>query len=91
MGTVTTFDAVVEIWLRHGIADPQGATIERALPALGYQGMQTVKSGKIFSLQLEADSEDAARARMDELCATFLSNPVIETHVVRLYSRDGGQ
>ena len=32
------FSARVEVQLRPGIADPEGATIERALPALGFEG-----------------------------------------------------
>lgn len=80
---------MVEIWLRHGIADPQGVTIERALPALGFDGVSGVHSGKVFGMKVEADTEEAARARLDQLCATFLSNPVIEDYVVRIYSLCG--
>ncbi len=36
------FDVVVEVLLREGVADPQGATIERALPALGFDGVSDV-------------------------------------------------
>ena len=48
------FEALVEVQLRPGISDPQGATIERALPALGFAGVSGVRAGKAFRLQVEA-------------------------------------
>jgi phosphoribosylformylglycinamidine synthase PurS subunit len=72
------FDALVEVRLRPGIADPQGATIERALPALGFEGIGSVSSGKAFRLVVEAADESDARARVEDLCRRFLTNPVIE-------------
>jgi phosphoribosylformylglycinamidine synthase subunit PurS len=73
-----TFDVAVEIRLRPGIADPQGATVERALPALGFDGVSGVHVGKLIRFTVEAEDEGAARALVDDLCHRFLSNPVIE-------------
>jgi phosphoribosylformylglycinamidine synthase len=73
-----TFDVHVEISLREGIADPQGATIERSLPALGFDGVRGVRVGKSVRFVLEAPDEAAARARVEEMCDRFLANPVIE-------------
>ncbi|MGH9029816.1 MAG: phosphoribosylformylglycinamidine synthase subunit PurS, partial [Acidimicrobiales bacterium] len=56
------FEALVEVRLRPGISDPQGATIERALPALGFEGVSEVRVGKAIRLALEAPDEDAAHA-----------------------------
>ena len=78
------FSVVVEVALRPGIADPQGATIERALPALGFEGCQGVRVGKCIRFSIEAADEAAARAEVDELCRRFLTNPVIEDFDVRL-------
>ena len=73
-----TFDVVVEVRLRPGIADPQGATIERALPALGFEGVAGVGVGKSIRFTVEAADEAAARTVVDDLCHRFLTNPVIE-------------
>jgi phosphoribosylformylglycinamidine synthase len=73
-----TFDVHVEISLREGIADPQGATIERSLPALGFDGVRGVRVGKSVRFVLEAPDEATARARVEEMCDRFLANPVIE-------------
>jgi phosphoribosylformylglycinamidine synthase PurS subunit len=76
------YDVLVEVSLRPGIADPQGATIERALPALGFGGIDGVRVGKAIRLSIDAASADEARARVDELCHRFLTNPVIEDSTV---------
>ncbi|HVM06509.1 MAG TPA: phosphoribosylformylglycinamidine synthase subunit PurS [Acidimicrobiales bacterium] len=72
------YDVRVEVSLRPGIADPQGATIERALPALGFQGVAGVRVGKSIRFSVEAGDEAEARSRVEELCNRLLSNPVIE-------------
>ena len=47
---------IVDVTLRQGISDPEGATIERALPALGFTGVSDVRAGKSFRLNVEADN-----------------------------------
>ena len=68
----------VEVRLRPDVADPQGATIERSLPALGFVGVDGVRVGKSIRFTVDADDEESARARVEELCHRFLTNPVIE-------------
>jgi phosphoribosylformylglycinamidine synthase PurS subunit len=72
------FDVRVEVRLRPGIADPQGATIERALPALGFAGVEAVRVGKAFRFSVEAPDESSARARAEEMSERLLANPVME-------------
>jgi phosphoribosylformylglycinamidine synthase PurS subunit len=78
------FEAVVEVRLRPGIADPQGATIERALPALGFQGVSDVRVGKAIRFALEAPDAEAARALSAAVTDRLLANPVIEEAEVRV-------
>ncbi|MEO6318251.1 MAG: phosphoribosylformylglycinamidine synthase subunit PurS [Acidimicrobiales bacterium] len=72
------FSVFVETRLRPGIADPQGATVERSLPALGFEGIRGVRVGKAIRFELEAADEASARSHADEVCQRFLINPVIE-------------
>jgi phosphoribosylformylglycinamidine synthase len=81
-----TFEVLVEVRLRPGIADPQGATIERSLPALGFDGVEAVRVGKAIRFTLDATDEAAARAVVEDMCARFLINPVIEEAVVDVAS-----
>ena len=78
------FLVVVEVTLRRGIADPEGATIERALPALGFSGVSNVQAGKSLRMNVEAENEDAAIEKATALAERLLSNPVIEDAVARL-------
>ncbi|MEA3078264.1 MAG: phosphoribosylformylglycinamidine synthase subunit PurS [Actinomycetota bacterium] len=79
---MSRFDVLVEVTLRSGIADPQGSTIERALPALGFDGIERVHVGKAIRFVMEADDESSARGAAEELAKRFLSNPVIEDAAV---------
>jgi phosphoribosylformylglycinamidine synthase len=79
-----TFDVVVEVRLRPGIADPEGSTIERSLPALGFEGVSGVRVGKSIRFNVEAADEEAARRLVDDLCERFLTNPVIEDAAINL-------
>jgi phosphoribosylformylglycinamidine synthase PurS subunit len=78
------FSVVVEVQLRAGVADPQGATIERSLPHLGFDGVSDVRVGKCIRFSIESADEEAARREVDEMCSRFLTNPVIEDAVVRI-------
>ncbi len=73
-----TFDVKIEVRLRAGVADPEGSTIERSLPALGFDGVTGVHVGKCIRFTVEATDEGAARAEVEDMCSRFLTNPVIE-------------
>ncbi len=79
---------LVEVQLRPGIADPQGATIERALPALGFEGIDGVGVGKAIRLSVEAPDESAAHQRVTEVAQRLLANPVIEVSHVTVIGVD---
>ena len=55
-----------------GILDPQGQAVERALPALGFEGVHNVHVGRL----IELDVEDPAQ--LPEMCERLLTNPLIE-------------
>ena len=78
------FSVTVDITHLPGILDPQGATIDRALPALGYTNVTQVKVGKSIRLVVDAETEALARAQVDEMCHRLLANPVIEAYSIAL-------
>ena len=63
---------------KEGILDPQGKAVERALPALGFEGVSDVRVGRL--VELETDDPSA----LDELCEKLLANPLIEDFEVVL-------
>ena len=78
------FRAKVQVWLRHGVADPEGHTVSEAINALGYPGVTEVRLGKIVSMTIVADSREVASRRLFEIATSLLSNPVLEDVVVDL-------
>ncbi len=61
---------------KHGILDPQGQAVERALPALGFAGVQNVHVGRLIELDVEDPSQ------LPEMCERLLSNPRIEDYEI---------
>lgn len=83
------FAVQVEVAHRPGIADPEGATIERSLPALGFDEVADVRVGKLVRFEVEATDGPTARRRVEELCERFLANPVIEDATIHLTEAEG--
>ena len=79
-----SYAARVNVTLKPGIADPQGQTIEKALPALGYDGVHQVRVGKMIELQVDATDPNEAKRLVEEMCQKLLANPVIEAYEVTI-------
>jgi phosphoribosylformylglycinamidine synthase len=69
---------------KEGILDPQGQTVERALPALGFEGVSHVHVGRLVELEVEDIS------RVGEMCEKLLANPLIEDYEI-LVLNDGSR
>jgi phosphoribosylformylglycinamidine synthase len=78
------FVARIDVSHLPGVLDPQGATVERALPALGYDNVEEVSIGKTIRLVVDADTWDSAHAQVDEMCRRLLANPVIEQYTITI-------
>ena len=79
-----SFTAHVEVTHLPGIADPAGATVERALPALGYTNVSQVHIGKSITLVVDAPDAEHAHKQVNEMCERLLANPVIEAYEVTI-------
>ncbi|HDL04749.1 MAG: phosphoribosylformylglycinamidine synthase subunit PurS [Candidatus Zixiibacteriota bacterium] len=73
--------ATVYVRLKDGVLDPQGVTIQRAILNMGYDMVSSVKSGRFFELEIDAEDGDV-EARINEICGKLLANPVIENFQV---------
>ena len=74
---------VVDVMPKPEILDPQGKAVLGALPRLGFAGVQDVRQGKRFEIDIEGDASDASLAEVREMAEKLLSNPVIEDFEVR--------
>ena len=61
-----------------GILDPQGVAVERALPALGFQGVRDVHIGRLVELDV-ADPD-----QLEAMCEKLLANPLVEDYEIIL-------
>jgi phosphoribosylformylglycinamidine synthase subunit PurS len=79
----------VLIRLRSGIMDVQGAAVQRALVGLGFADLRDLRVGKVIDVEIDAATEAAARARVDEMCRQLLANPVLEDYTIEAIEAPG--
>ncbi|HMD56535.1 MAG TPA: phosphoribosylformylglycinamidine synthase subunit PurS [Solirubrobacteraceae bacterium] len=61
-----------------GILDPQGVAVERALPALGFAGVENVHVGRLVELDVQDPSQ------LQPMCERLLANPLVEDYEIIL-------
>lgn len=76
--------ARVYVTLKPSVFDPQGRVVADALQTLGYADVTDVRQGKFFELELQESDHQAAEARVAEMAAKLLANPVIESYRVEV-------
>ena len=77
----------VTITPKQGILDPQGVAVERALPALGFEGVTDVRIGKHIELRYDPPGglpAEKAHGDVDDMCRRLLANPIIEDYTFEL-------
>ncbi len=76
--------ARVTVTLKPGVLDPQGQAIEGALGSLGFEGVNSVRQGKVFDIMLDGADHGSAEARVRAMCEKLLANTVIENFSIEL-------
>jgi phosphoribosylformylglycinamidine synthase len=76
--------ARVIVTLKTGILDPQGKAIEGALRSLGIAGVDSVRQGKFFEVEIDGQDPAAAKAALSQACEQLLANTVIEDYRIEL-------
>lgn len=70
--------ARVHVMLKTGVLDPQGEAVRHALGALGFQGVEAVRQGKVIDLDLTTTDRAEAETQVRAMCEKLLANTVIE-------------
>ncbi|WP_223422101.1 phosphoribosylformylglycinamidine synthase subunit PurS [Tateyamaria pelophila] len=73
--------ATVHVMLKTGVLDPQGEAVRHALGALGFDGVNGVRQGKVIELDL---AEGTSEADVTAMCEKLLANTVIESYRVEM-------
>ncbi|MBA8878419.1 MULTISPECIES: phosphoribosylformylglycinamidine synthase subunit PurS [Phyllobacterium] len=76
--------ARVTVTLKNGVLDPQGKAIVGALGSLGFDGVASVRQGKIFDVEIDTKDRAVAEANVKAMCEKLLANTVIEDYAVEL-------
>ena len=76
--------AIVNVYLKKGVLDPQGKAVHHALGALGFADVSGVRVGKQIVLDLEAPSMKEAENEVEKMCETLLANTVIEDYSIEI-------
>lgn len=76
--------ARVHIMLKTGVLDPQGEAVRHALGTLGFEGVESVRQGKVIELELAETDPASAEAEVARMCEALLANTVIERYDVEL-------
>lgn len=84
---MTTYRIEVRITPRAGLLDPEGKAIHHALESLGYGQVRDVRVGRALHVEMEADDQEAARERAEEMCRKILANPVTEEYEIEVVER----
>ena len=73
--------ANVHVMLKDGVLDPQGEAVSHALGAMGFEGVNGVRQGKVIALDL---ADGTTEARIKEMCEALLANTVIESYRIEI-------
>ena len=73
--------ARVHVMLKNGVLDPQGEAVRHALGAMGFDGVQSVRQGKVIELDL---ADGTSEATITEMCEKLLANTVIESYRIEV-------
>ena len=76
--------AKVKVTLKNGVLDPQGKAIEGALGSLGFSGVNSVRQGKFFEVDLVETDKVKAQAALKQMCEKLIANTVIENYEIEL-------
>jgi phosphoribosylformylglycinamidine synthase subunit PurS len=76
--------AHIKVTLKSGVLDPQGKAIEGALGSLGFSGVESVRQGKYFEVELAEKDRAKAEAQVKAMCDKLIANTVIENYSVEL-------
>ena len=68
----------VVITLKKDVLDPQGKVIHQTLDGMGFEGINEVRQGKYFEIDMKENNQKKAEEKIDEMCKKLLANLVIE-------------
>ena len=78
------FRAEIDVMPHKALLDPQGKAVSNSMKNVGLSEISGVRIGKHISLEVEAESVEAAQTKVDEACKKLLVNQITETFEVEI-------
>lgn len=78
------FIADIDVMPLKALLDPQGKAVTGSMKNLGLPEINNVRIGKHMTLEVEAENENAAKAKVDEACKRLLCNQIMEYYEFKL-------
>ncbi len=82
------FTADINVMPLKNLLDPQGKAVTNSMHNMGYKEVENVRIGKHITLEIEANTEEEAMKRVNELCSKILSNPVMEGYEYKIQAAE---
>ncbi|GJE62081.1 phosphoribosylformylglycinamidine synthase subunit PurS [Methylobacterium trifolii] len=76
--------ARIIVTLKTGVLDPQGKAIEAALKSFGIDGVEGVRQGKVFDVEVASPDAATAEAALKSACEKLLANTVVENYAIEI-------
>ncbi len=76
--------ARIIVTLKTGVLDPQGKAIEAALTSFGLSGIDGVRQGKVFDVEIAGEDRAAVEATLKSACEKLLANTVVENYAIEI-------
>lgn len=81
--------AIVTVFPRREILDPQGKAIAGALVRVGFETVGSVRAGKVFEIDLAETDAGRAREILEDMCRRLLANTVVEDYSFEIFEGAG--
>ena len=75
---------IIEINLKKGVTDPEGKNTQKALELLGFEGINSVRSSKLFIIDLATEDKKEAENQAQDMCKRLLANPVVHNYTMTI-------
>ena len=81
---MTKFQAEIDVMPKKEILDPQGKAVTGSMKNIGLAEINNVRIGKHISLEIEADSEETAKVKVEQACKNLLANLIMESYSFKI-------
>ncbi|MDC0449685.1 phosphoribosylformylglycinamidine synthase subunit PurS [Pelagibacteraceae bacterium] len=68
----------IKVTLKKDVLDPQGKVVQQTLQNMGMETLKSLRQGKYFEIEIDENSEEKAKSKIEDMCQKLLVNLIIE-------------